>query len=121
MSRGLVVLLIACLLLPSSMRAQQAGPALAAEGPFEAWQPATLSEPVAPRGGPLSPVGEGSKDRFRNALLGGAIGTGAGLVFCTIVSNLVNEGTGFSTCTAKGYLLTGGVGFGLGFLVGLGV
>ncbi|MBA2460125.1 MAG: hypothetical protein H0V43_14375 [Gemmatimonadales bacterium] len=62
------------------------------------------------------------RPRGRHALIGAAIGTVAGLAFCTVFSNLANDpGTGFSTCTLKGYLLTGGVGFGLGLLVGLSV
>lgn len=58
--------------------------------------------------------------RGRNALIGGAIVTVAGLAFCTVISNLVNDpGSGFSTCTRKGYLLTGGIGLGAGVLIGL--
>jgi hypothetical protein len=87
---------------------------------FESWTPAAVAGDVL-SASPIQPVA-GTHRRGRNALIGGAIGTVAGLAFCTIVSNLVNDpGSGFSTCTMKGYLLTGGVGFGLGFLIGLGV
>jgi hypothetical protein len=48
--------------------------------------------------------------RAGHAVVGGLIGGAAGLLTCTVISNLVNDpGTGFSTCTRSGYL-----GFGLG-------
>jgi hypothetical protein len=81
---------------------------------FQSWRPVPVPGNVPARAVVVT------KRRGRNALIGGAIGTVAGLTFCTVVSNLVNDpGSGFSTCTLKGYLLTGGVGFGLGFLIGL--
>jgi hypothetical protein len=85
---------------------------------FESWRPGPMPSNVLSTV-PARPVAV-TKRRGRNALIGGAIGTVAGVTFCTVVSNLVNDpGFGFSTCTLKGYLLTGGVGFGLGFLIGL--
>ncbi len=74
--------------------------------------------------GPLSrlnlPVDEGSSHRLRNAVIGAAAGAVAGVVTCTVISNLAKDpGTGFSTCTTRGYLLLGGGGAGLGALFGL--
>jgi hypothetical protein len=61
-----------------------------------------------------------SPHRVRNALIGGAIGTAAGLVVCTAISNIADDAAvdRFTTCTTSGYLLTGSIGFGAGFLVG---
>jgi len=60
-----------------------------------------------------------TNNRERNALLGGLIGGVAGVVTCTVISNLAKDpGTGFSTCTTKGYLIFGGAGFGIGALIG---
>jgi hypothetical protein len=57
--------------------------------------------------------------RVRNAVIGAAIGGAAGLITCTVISNIAKDpGTGFSTCTWKGYLLLGGSGAGLGALIG---
>ena len=107
--------LLALLLLPSAAAAQQPGPGAAPVRIFESWEPAGMARAAAHR--PALVIEP--KDRVGNALLGGAIGTVAGVAFCTAFSNLVNEGTGFSTCTTRGYLLTGGVGLALGLLVGL--
>ena len=61
----------------------------------------------------------GQPDRLGNAVLGAVIGGAAGIVTCTVISNIVKDsGTGFSTCTWKGYLLLGGSGAGLGALIG---
>ncbi len=87
---------------------------------FESWRPTTVPrEALSTIRVQASSV---TSRRSRNPLIGGAIGTIAGLAFCTAFSNLVKDaGTGFSTCTLKGYVLTGGIGFTLGFLIGLGV
>lgn len=59
------------------------------------------------------------RHRPRNTLLGGVIGASAGLVTCTIISNLVKDsGTGFSTCTTSGYLGFGLGGFAVGAVIG---
>jgi hypothetical protein len=85
---------------------------------FASWSPAaTLNQ--LPGSFPAQRVPL-DRRRGRNVLIGGAIGTVAGLAFCTVVSNLVNDpGSGFSTCTLNGYLLTGGIGLTAGLLIGL--
>jgi hypothetical protein len=108
---------LALLLLPSVAAAQRAGPMAPPPDSFESWTPVgqPLDRPALPAGAELR-----SRDRAGNAVLGGIIGAGAGVVFCTVVSNIAkDEGTGFSTCTTKGYLLTGGIGLALGLVVGL--
>ncbi|MBA3258053.1 MAG: hypothetical protein H0T68_01135 [Gemmatimonadales bacterium] len=105
------------ILAPDSAHPQHPTTLLAAPPRFESWKPegmpsnrisATIGRPAAAR------------PRGRNALIGAAIGTVAGLAFCTVVSNIANDpGTGFSTCTRDGYLLTGGVGLTLGLVIGL--
>ena len=52
----------------------------------------------------------------RQALVGGAIGAAAGVVFCTAVSTLANDSAdgGLSFCPLDSYLLLGGAGFVLG-------
>jgi hypothetical protein len=85
---------------------------------FASWYPAAASNHV-PGSFPAQTIPLAHR-RGRNALIGGAIGTVAGLAFCTVVSNLVNDpGSGFSTCTLDGYLLTGGIGLAAGVLIGL--
>lgn len=60
-----------------------------------------------------------SSHRVRNAVIGAAIGGAAGVITCTVISNIAKDaGSGFSTCTWKGYLLLGGSGAGLGALIG---
>lgn len=77
---------------------------------FASWPPAAM----------LNEAPGFEHPRARNVLIGSAIGAAAGLVVCTIVSNLVNDpGSGFSTCTLNGYLLTGGIGLAGGLLIGL--
>ena len=119
MLRHALAATFAILLLPAGGMAQAIGPAPARSAAFESWEPPVFRAPMqqAPT---MVPPEAASRDRLGNAVLGGAIGTVAGLAVCTVISNLANDGTGFSTCTAKGYLLTGGIGFALGFLVGLG-
>jgi hypothetical protein len=57
------------------------------------------------------------RSRGSHALIGGLIGSAAGIVVCTAISNLVNEG-GFSTCTTSGYVGFAVGGFAVGALVG---
>jgi hypothetical protein len=113
------LILLALLLLPVAATAQQAGPVT--PGPtFESWTPVGLEGHAGRER--TAGIALESRDRTRNAFLGGVIGAAAGVAFCTIVSNIAkDEGTGFSTCTTKGYLLTGGIGFALGLVVGLAV
>jgi hypothetical protein len=72
---------------------------------------------IDPAYGQVSPT---SQDRKRHALIGGAIGTVAGLAFCTAVSTLANDSAegGLSFCPLDSYLLTGAAGFALGFGIG---
>jgi hypothetical protein len=61
-----------------------------------------------------------SRNRKSRALLGGAIGAGAGVVFCTVVSTLADDSAdgGVSFCPLDSYLLIGGLGFALGAAIG---
>jgi hypothetical protein len=92
---------------------------LGTSSPFASFR-AGISAPVAPPGPiRITVAASESPDRVGNALLGAAIGAAAGIVTCTVISNIAKDpGTGFSTCTWKGYLLLGGTGAGLGGLVG---
>jgi hypothetical protein len=115
MSKSLVLSL---LLFPSIALAQ--GPRVSPafhSGPATAWDDASTGPRIAP--GTVAMPAAGSR-RARNALIGGGIGAAAGLVVCTIISNIADDAAvdRFTTCTAKGYLLTGSIGFGTGFLVG---
>jgi hypothetical protein len=114
-------LMIAGLFMTGPLPAHSQNPAtLLASQPvrFESWRPEAM-----PGDAGSSPSAEPTavpRPRGRSALIGGAIGTVAGLAFCTVVSNLVNDpGSGFSTCTLNGYLLTGGLGLAAGFVMGL--
>jgi hypothetical protein len=113
--------MVAGLFVAGPLSAQSQSPAtLLATQPiqFASWHPAAMPSDV-PGSFPAQPTPLVHR-RGRNALIGGAIGTVAGLAFCTVVSNLVNDpGSGFSTCTLNGYLLTGGVGLAAGLVIGL--
>jgi hypothetical protein len=85
---------------------------------FESWRPAAALDR-----GRTPAIGQfvaASRHRTRRALLGGAIGAAAGVVFCTAVSTLANDSAdgGVSFCPLDSYLLIGGAGFALGFAVG---
>ena len=68
---------------------------------------------------PGSPFPVERTHRARNALIGGLIGSAAGIVTCTVISNIAKDpGTGFSTCTRKGYFIMGLGGAGVGALIG---
>ena len=61
------------------------------------------------------------RSRGSHSLIGGLIGSAAGIVVCTAISNYItamNENTGFSTCTTSGYLGFAVGGFAVGALVG---
>lgn len=62
----------------------------------------------------------GSRNRTRQALLGGAIGAAAGVVVCTAFSTLIDDSAdgGLSFCPLDTYLLMGGAGFVLGAAIG---
>ena len=104
---------------PLSAQSQDPATLLAAQPvQFASWRPGAMPSNVP--GSFLPQPAPVVHRRGRNALIGGAIGTVAGLAFCTVVSNLVNDpGSGFSTCTLDGYLLTGGIGLAAGVLIGL--
>jgi hypothetical protein len=60
------------------------------------------------------------RSRVSNAVFGGIIGAGVGLLTCTIVSNLLAgaETQGITTCTKRGNLMFAGGGFVLGATIG---
>jgi hypothetical protein len=62
----------------------------------------------------------GSRNRTRQALLGGVIGAAAGVVVCTAFSTLINDSAegGLSFCPLDTNLLFGGAGFVLGAAIG---
>jgi hypothetical protein len=115
-----LVHLIASLLLATAGLAQaQSPPLLAAAVPlrFESWRPAAALEHGRTVGGQFVAA---PRHRTRRALLGGAIGAAAGVVFCTAVSTLANDSAdgGVSFCPLDSYVLIGGAGFALGFAIG---
>lgn len=63
----------------------------------------------------------GETNRGRSAVIGGIIGSVAGVVVCTGISSLTNDSAdgGFSTCTTKGNLLFATGGFAVGAAVGV--
>jgi hypothetical protein len=96
-------------------------PAVDSPLPFASFR-AGVSAPVGPPAPPrrISMSSDQPTHRVRNALIGALIGGAAGIVTCTVISNIAKDpGTGFSTCTWKGYLLLGGSGAGLGGLIGV--
>ena len=107
---------IAC---TTPLAAQYDGP-VRPEPAFASWSPA-VGPPahVVPMPGTPVAADDGS---LRRGLIGGVVGAAAGLLACTIISNIADDsadpGSRISTCTASGYLLFGGVGFGVGFLIG---
>lgn len=62
----------------------------------------------------------GSRNRTRQALLGGVIGAAAGVVLCTAFSTLIDDSAegGLSFCPLDTNLLIGGAGFVLGAAIG---
>jgi hypothetical protein len=111
---GLVLLVAG----PAHAQNQQPLPA-AAPVRFESWQAAPPLDAVSkPAAAPLDARG---RDRKRHALLGGAIGAAAGVVFCTVISTLGDDSAdgGLSFCPLDSYLLIGGAGFVLGAAIGL--
>jgi hypothetical protein len=115
-----LVPLIGGLLLAAAVPAQAQSPRPLAAVPlaFESWR----ATPSLDRGGNLV-TGRflaTSRNRKRQALLGGAIGAAAGVVLCTAVSTLANDSAegGLSFCPLDSYLLIGGAGFVVGFTIG---
>ena len=112
--------LIAGLLLATAGVAQAQSPRpLAAAVPqrLESWRPAVTRVRSRTVKGQLVAA---PRHRTRRALLGGAIGAAAGVVFCTAVSTLANDSAdgGVSFCPLDSYVLIGGAGFALGFAIG---
>jgi hypothetical protein len=113
--------LVAGLILATAHMAHAQSPRPLAEAiplQFEPWRPvAALERGRAPATGQFVAA---SRHRTRRALLGGAIGAAAGVVFCTAVSTLANDSAdgGVSFCPLDSYLLIGGAGFVLGLAIG---
>ncbi|HSE27096.1 MAG TPA: hypothetical protein VLA95_02610 [Gemmatimonadales bacterium] len=108
--------IVAALLLTAAGpgQAQQFQPLPASAGIPLASSNAAPVAPLAPHLGPESP------HRTRDALLGGAIGAAAGVVFCTVISTLADDSAdgGLSFCPLDSYLLIGGAGFVVGAVIG---
>ena len=120
MRRPLPHLVAGLILAAASVAHAQSSRPLAEAIPlqFESWRPAAVLD----RGRTLvtGQLVAAPRHRTRRALLGGAIGAAAGVVFCTAVSTLANDSAdgGVSFCPLDSYLLIGGAGFILGFAVG---
>jgi len=85
---------------------------------FESWR---VAAPLFSTSTPtLDRLGVAPRNRTRRALLGGAIGAAAGVVFCTAVSTLADDSAegGLSFCPLDSYVLIGGAGFVLGAVIG---
>jgi hypothetical protein len=121
MSRSRLVALAAGLLIAVAEAAHAQGSLpLPATPPqrFESWQAAApLEAGITPAASRFAAT---SRNRGRRALIGGAIGAAAGVVFCTAVSTLANDSAegGLSFCPLDSYLLIGGAGFALGATIG---
>ena len=120
MRRPLAYLMASLIFATASVAHAQSPRPQAAAVPlrFESWRPAAALDR-----GRTPAIGQfvaASRHRTRRALLGGAIGAAAGVVFCTAVSTLANDSAdaGVSFCPVDSYLLIGGAGFALGFAIG---
>ena len=85
---------------------------------FDSWQapwPVAPPEPSA-----AVRLDARARNRTKNALIGGAIGAAAGVVFCTAISTLADDSAdgGLSFCPLDSYLLIGGAGFLVGAAIG---
>lgn len=85
---------------------------------FESWRAASPVEVSSKL--TVSDLALGSRNRTRQALLGGAIGAATGVVLCTAFSTLVDDSAqgGLSFCPLDTNLLIGGAGFVLGAVIG---
>ena len=118
---GHSVPLIAALVLAaaSPARAQDPPPIPAARPlQFESWSaasPGDISTKLT-----VGRLVQGSRNRTRQAPLGGAIGAVAGVVVCTAFSTLIDDSAkgGLSFCPLDTNLLFGGAGFVLGAVIG---
>jgi hypothetical protein len=85
---------------------------------FESWRPASPFDSSSTL--PYRRLLLAARDRGDQALLGGAIGAAAGVVFCTVMSTLMNDSAegGLSFCPLDSYLYFAGGGFVVGALIG---
>jgi hypothetical protein len=86
---------------------------------FESWRAASPGE-ISSKLIVGRLVVPGSRNRTRQALLGGVIGAAAGVAVCTAFSTLINDSAkgGLSFCPLDTNLLFGGAGFVLGAVIG---
>lgn len=118
---GHSVLLLAALVgtVARPVQAQDPQP-IAAARPlrFESWQAASAGEVSTKLG--VDRLFQGSRNRTRQALLGGVIGAAAGVAVCTVFSTLIHDSAkgGLSFCPLDTNLLFGGAGFVLGAVIG---
>ena len=112
----LILVLTLATALPARAQSSRAIPA-APPVRFESWRAAPFDRGVTPavRGFDAS-----SPNRTRHALIGGAIGAAAGVLFCTVISTLADDSAhgGISFCPLDSYLYIGGAGFALGAVIG---
>ena len=85
---------------------------------FESWRPASQLDSSSTL--TVGSLVAASRDRGDQALLGGAIGAAAGVVFCTVMSTLINDSAegGLSFCPLDSYLLFAGRRLVLGAVIG---
>ena len=110
--------LIALLLLVTTRAAAQ--PSRSGQPPFRT-SLTSLTSPTSPSTltARLRLPPAPARDRTGHVLVGGLIGSAAGIVACTAISNYVKDkGTGFSTCTTKGYVGFVAGGFAVGAVIG---
>jgi uncharacterized BrkB/YihY/UPF0761 family membrane protein len=118
---GHSVPLIAALLVTvvGPARAQYPQPIPAARPlQFESWSAASAGEVSSKL--TVARLVPASRNRTRQALLGGVIGAVAGVVVCTAFSTLINDSAkgGLSFCPLDTNLLFAGAGFVLGAAIG---
>lgn len=113
LAAGLIITLVE----PGHAQRSQPLPAITPQR-FESWHAVwPLDATMTPAAGRYVAT---SPNRGRRALIGGAIGAAAGVVFCTAVSTLADDSAdgGVSFCPLDSYLLIGGAGFALGAAIG---
>jgi hypothetical protein len=118
---GHLVSLIAALVLVVAGPAQaQSPPPIPAARPlqFESWRAAPPDEVSSKL--IVGRLVAGSRNRTRQALLGGVIGAATGVVVCTAFSTLIDDSAegGLSFCPLDTNLLFAGAGFVLGAIIG---
>jgi hypothetical protein len=110
--------LVTCLLAGAMKQTHAQQPLVVAPAGFESWRPAP--EAASVNNGIVLRLESARKNRTRQAVLGGAIGTAAGLIGCTVISTLANDSAdgGLSLCPLDSYLLIGGAGLVVGAAIG---